>query len=153
MSISFWGKVGRGSHSGWARVHAGWCSVSDPVGPPQPRDAFGKMLQNSGWLLWLLSSSRRGLPRSVEAGGERALCALKSSASKLPGGLALDRLDRVGSQALLANQLDRARLRERLAWHNTKPKSGARARARGVRLVPGVPIWDTAWLDWLGDGG
>lgn len=54
----------------------------------------------------------------------------------------------MGSQALLVNQLARARLRERLAWHNTKPRSGA--RARGVRRVPGVPIWDSAWL---GDGG
>lgn len=72
--------------------------------------------------------------------------ALKSSASSQPGGLALDRPDRVGSQALLANQLARARLRERLAWYNTKPGSGARAgaRARGVKPVPGVPIWDTA---------
>lgn len=54
----------------------------------------------------------------------------------------------MGSQALLVNQLARARLRERLAWHNTKPRSGA--RAMGVRRVPGVPIWDSAWL---GDGG
>lgn len=57
----------------------------------------------------------------------------------------------MGSQALLVNQLARARLRERLAWHNTKPRSGA--RARGVRRVPGVPIWDSAWLGDVGSVG
>lgn len=63
-------------------------------------------------------------------------------------GVALDRPDRVGSQGLLANQLARARLRERLVWHYTKPRFGA--RARGVRMVPGVPIWDTACLGYGG---
>lgn len=52
----------------------------------------------------------------------------ENSASSQPGGLASDRPDSVGSQALLVNQLARARLRERLAWHNTKPRSGAQGQ-------------------------